>query len=63
MSVSDQIYLVMDARTAVTAFTSKHKLKVYLKRRPDVFANPLVYTFGCEGCSPAIMTMSRALAE
>jgi hypothetical protein len=27
------------------------------------FTNPLVYTFGGEGYSPIIMTLSRALAE
>ena len=58
-----RIYLVMDAGTPVTAFTSKHELQVYLRRRLDVFVNPLVYTFGGEGYSPTVMTMSRALAE
>jgi hypothetical protein len=43
------IYLVMGAGIPVTAFTSKHELKMYLRRRLDVFVNPLVYTFGGEG--------------
>jgi hypothetical protein len=63
MSASDQIYLVMDAGSPVTAFTDKHELTVYLRRRLDTFCNPLVYKFGGEGYSPVIMTMSRALAE
>jgi hypothetical protein len=42
------IYLVMDAGTPVSGFTSKHELKVYLRRRLDVFVNPLVYKFGGE---------------
>jgi hypothetical protein len=57
------IYLVMDAGSPVSAFMSKHELKVYLRRRLDVFVNPLVYTFGGEGYAPTIMTMSRALGE
>ena len=47
----------------MTAFTSKYELKAYLRRRPDTFTNPLVYTFCGEGYSPIIMTMSRALVE
>jgi hypothetical protein len=57
------IFLVMDAGSPVSAFTSKHELKVYLRRWLDVFVNPLVYTFGGEGYAPTIMTMSRALGE
>jgi hypothetical protein len=56
------IYLVMDAGTPVTAFASKRELKVYVRRRLDVFINPLVYTF-VDGHAPTIMTMSRALAD
>jgi hypothetical protein len=62
MSVSDQIYLVMDAGTPVAAFTVKHDMQAYLGRRLDTFINPLVYTFwGDQG--PSIMTMSAALAD
>jgi hypothetical protein len=58
----NSIYLVMDAGTPVTAFTSKHELKVYLRRRLNTFSCPLVYTFwGTQG--PSIMTMMAALAE
>jgi hypothetical protein len=48
--------------TPVSAFTSKRDLRTYLRRRLDVFINPLVYTFG-DGHAPSIMTMSRALAD
>jgi hypothetical protein len=49
------VYLVMDAGTPVAAFTNKPELKVYLRRRLDIFVNPLVYTFwGNQG--PSIMT-------
>lgn len=40
------IYLVMDAGSPVAAFTAKHEMKAYLKRRLGTFSNPLVYTFG-----------------
>jgi hypothetical protein len=60
----NHIYLVMDAGSPVAAFTAKHEMTTYLRRRHDSFANPLVYTFGGEyGYMPAIMTMSSALAE
>jgi hypothetical protein len=56
------IYLVMDAGTPVSAFTSKHELKVYLRRRLDVFVNPLVYTFwGNQG--PSIMTIAAPVVS
>jgi hypothetical protein len=42
--------------------TETPALTRYLRRRLDVFTNPLVYTFwGNQG--PSIMTMSSALAE
>jgi hypothetical protein len=67
MSASNRpnhIYLVMDAGSPVAAFTSRHEMKTYLTRRHGTFNNPLVYTFGGEqGYTPAIMAMSRALAE
>jgi hypothetical protein len=62
MSASEHIYLVMDAGSPVAAFTVQHQMKAYLKRRLETFTNPLVYTFG-DNQGPAIMTMSRALAE
>ena len=45
MAASNQIFLVMDAGSSMTAFTSKYELKAYLRRRLDTFTNPLVYTF------------------
>ena len=62
MSTSEHIYLVMDAGSPVAAFTAQHEMKAYLKRRLDTFTNALVYTFE-DNQGPAIMTMSRALAE
>jgi len=60
----NHIYLVMDASGPSAAFTVKDDMRMYLRRRRDTFNNPLVYTFGGEqGYTPAIMTMSRALAE
>jgi hypothetical protein len=39
-------------------------MRAYLKRRLGTFSNPLVYAFGVnQGYTPAIMTMSSALAE
>jgi hypothetical protein len=60
---SNQIFLVVDAGTPVAAFTARQELKAYLRRRLDVFINPLVYTFWDNQGTPAIMTMSSALAE
>jgi hypothetical protein len=42
----NHIYLVMDAGSPVAAFTIKHEMKTYLRRRFDAFINPLVYTVG-----------------
>jgi hypothetical protein len=62
MSTANQIFLVLDAGSPKAAFTARHELQAYLKRRRDTFCNPLVYTFwGNQG--PSIMTMSSALAE
>jgi hypothetical protein len=63
MPASNQIYLVMDAGTPVAAFTVKRDMQIYLRRRLNAFANPLVYTFQGGGHGPSIMTMSKALAE
>jgi hypothetical protein len=67
MSASNRpnhIYLVMDGARPVAAFTLKDEMRTYLKRRHGTFNAPLVYTFGGEqGYTPAIMTMSNALAE
>jgi hypothetical protein len=60
---SNPIYLVMDAGTPVAAFTGRRELRTYLRRRLDVFINPLVYTFWDNQGTPVIMTMSSALAE
>jgi hypothetical protein len=63
MVASNQIFLVMDAGTPVAAFTARHELKAYLRRRLYVFIHPLVYTFWGNQRTPSIMTMSAALAE
>ena len=62
MTASNQIYLVMDAGSPMTAFTSKPELQAYLRSRRDMLRNPLIYTFAGDGYSPVIMTVSRALA-
>jgi hypothetical protein len=62
MTASNQIFLVVDAGTPVGAFTARHELTAYLKRRLDAFINPLVYTFWDNQC-PSIMTISSALAD
>ena len=59
---ANQIFLVMDAGSPKAAFTTRHEMQAYLKRRREAFTNPLVYTFwGNQG--PSIMTMTAALAE
>jgi hypothetical protein len=63
MVASNQIFLVVDAGTPLAAFTARRELTAYLKRRLDVFINPLVYTFWGNQGTPSIMTMSSALAE
>ena len=45
----------------VNAFTTKHEMKAYLKRRRDTFTRPLVYRIDGDGHAPVIMTMSRAM--
>jgi hypothetical protein len=57
MDASNQIFLVMDGGSPVTAFTAR-----YLRRRLDTFCNPLVYTFA-GGFGPKIMAISAAPAE
>ena len=47
----------------MAAFTGRRELKAYLRRRLDVFINPLVYTFWDNQGTPSIMTLSAALAE
>jgi hypothetical protein len=67
MSASNRpilIYLVMDACSSVAAFTLKDEMQTHLRRRPDTFTNPLVCKFGGEErYTPAIITMSRAVAD
>jgi hypothetical protein len=41
MTTSNQIFLVMDAGSPKAAFTTRREMQVYLKRRRDVFTNPL----------------------
>jgi hypothetical protein len=45
MTASNQIFLVMDAGSPKAAFTTRHEMQAYLRRRLDSFTNPLVYTF------------------
>jgi hypothetical protein len=47
----------------VAAFTPRHELKAYLRRRLDAFINPLVYTFGDDQITPSVMTMTAAVAD
>ena len=54
--ISDVYLLVMDAGSPVAAFTARHALKAYLRRRLDAFINPLVYTFWDNQGTPSIMT-------
>ena len=61
MTASNQIFLVVDAGSPKAAFTTRHELQTYLRRRLDTFINPLVYTLYHQG--PSIMTLSAALAE
>jgi hypothetical protein len=64
MTASERIYLVMDAGSPVAAFTVEREMRAYLRRRLGTFTNPLVYAFGGnQGYTPAIMTMSSALAD
>jgi hypothetical protein len=59
---SNQIFLVMEAGSPVTAFTVRQELKAHLRRRLDAFLNPPVYTFW-DNQEPSIITMSAAVAE
>jgi hypothetical protein len=62
MTASNQIYLSWMRGRRSLPFTVKRDMQIYLRRRFDTFANPLVYTFpGSHG--PSIMSMSSALAE
>jgi hypothetical protein len=62
IAASNQIFLVIDARTPVAAFTARPELKAYLRRQLDAFINLLVCTFW-NNQGPSIMTMSSAVAE
>jgi hypothetical protein len=44
----------------VAAFTARQELKAYLRRRLDVFINPLVYTSWDNQGTPSIMTVGLA---
>jgi hypothetical protein len=63
MTVSNQIFLVMNAGTPVAAFITKDDMKAFLKRRRGTLNSPLVYRIDGEGHAPVIMTMSRAMGE
>jgi hypothetical protein len=60
---TEPIYLVTNAGSPVTAFTTKDEIKAYLKRRRGALSRPLVYRIDGEGHAPIIMTMSRAMGE
>ena len=45
LMAASNIYLVMDAGSPKAAFTTRGELQAYLRRRLDVFVNPLVCTF------------------
>jgi hypothetical protein len=52
----------MDEESPVAALTAQHEMQAYLKRRLETLTNPLVCKFG-DNQGPAIMTLSKALAE
>jgi hypothetical protein len=60
---TEPIYLVTDAGSPVTAFTTKDEMKAYLKRRRGTLNRPLVYRIDGEGHAPVIMTLARAMGE
>jgi hypothetical protein len=60
---AEPIYLVTDAGSPVTAFTTKADMKAYLKCMRGTFTRPLVYRIDGDGHAPVIMTMSRAMEE
>jgi hypothetical protein len=41
MSVSNQLFLVVDTGTPMAAFTARRELQAYLRRRLDTFISPL----------------------
>ena len=51
MSVSNQIFLVVDAGTPVAAFTARRELHAYLRRRLDTFINSLAAKTKCANVS------------
>jgi hypothetical protein len=53
MTVSNQIFLVMDAGSPKAAFTTKDEMKAYLKRRRGTLNRSLVYKIDGEGHAPA----------
>ena len=60
---TEPIYLVTDAGSPVTAFTTKDEMKAYLKRRLNTFNRALVYRIDGEGHAPVLMTLARAIGE
>jgi hypothetical protein len=63
MTVSNQIFPVVDADSPVAAFTVRRDLKAYFKWRLGTFINPLVYTFWNNQGTASIMAMSATLAD
>jgi len=59
----EPIYLVTDAGSSVTAFTTKDEMKAYPKRRRGTLNRPLLYGIDGEGHAPVIMTLARVMGE
>jgi hypothetical protein len=60
---TEPIYLVTDAGSPVTAFTTKDEMKAYLRLRLNTFNRALVYRIDGEGHAPVLMTLARAIGE
>ena len=60
---TEPIYLVTDAGSPVTAFTTKDEMKAYLKRSRGTLDRLLVYRIDGEGHPPVIMTLARAMGR
>jgi hypothetical protein len=58
---AEPLFVVVDSRRPVTAFTDTNDLKAYLKRMRDTFNRPLVYRID-ESNGPVVMTVSRVMA-
>jgi hypothetical protein len=50
---AEPIYLVTDAGSPVTAFTTKQEMKAYLKRKRDTFSQRAMSSVSIRGTSDA----------